>query len=108
MADMRKTNGVTEIRECRDIDLDGKAVADVADYLIAKAEGLADARLSIETEYNYGDSEIIVCTITGWRPATDAEIRHRQQEEEARVAIARRRAKLDLERIRREHPDLLS
>lgn len=91
----------------RSIDLRDKLLTEIDAYLDEAAEGLTDVSICIETEYNYGDSEIIVQTVEGWRPATDAEIQ--THENSKRVAKERKRqlAKQDLERIRREHPDLL-
>jgi hypothetical protein len=105
VAEIRWGDGVTEIRESRDIDLDGKQIGHAAAYLRGMSDGLTEVTITIEADVSYG-SPYLISKIQGWRPATEQEIRHHQQEIESRELAQRRRDELDVDRLRKRRPDL--
>src|SRR4030042_1100906 len=94
-----------EIQEARTIDLDYTPLENVLEYLTDKAEGLTDVRLSIESDYQYGD-HYIRSQLVGWRPATDVEIaEHRAAKAEADKRV-REIQEQQAASLRKERPDL--
>lgn len=105
MADMRRTPNGPEIRESRSVDLDGKRLDEIAEYLTTKAEGLVDARLDIEADVYY-DSPVLHQHVSGWRPATDAEVREHAQERSGSEQRVRARQEQQFAQLKKDRPDL--
>ena len=96
-----------EIQVQVDIDLDGKPIDEVTNYLRDRAEGLSDVKVGIEHEYNYGDGYVRQY-IAGWRPATDQERQQAARERAEAEQRERQWQERQAEQLRKARPDLFA
>lgn len=93
------------ISDSRRVDLDGLSLESVAEVLAEASEGLTDVRLNIEMAWSYGD-QFIHQYVSGWRPATAAEIEAHDNEVRRHADAERERQERTFVQLKQERPDL--